>query len=292
MPVIMIHSLELTEKQKKVMAKEYTRIMSELTNVPEERIYCFFSGYPLDGIAAGGMLNSEFPDSALKQFNIKYTEDLIEKEAIRVASRMKVKPGKEQKAWEELTTLLLKTRNEEGCLGYDLYRSKFDLLNEKDCSCYFLLREKWKDQDAIAYHTSTDFFKTFMAQGEELFEGAIEVTKCIDSLRHNDNVDPRNKFLSIMRIKAKPGKQEVIQDGLVSVMNMMCERQSCKAYDVFQGFEGIYDPSVFLSFQIWDSMEAFKEAGKYLASHMPFSFDDLADPRQPMIFEMISQPQY
>ena len=57
MPVIMIHTLELTEEQKKVIAKKYTKILSDLTNVPEDRIYCFFSGYPLDDIAAGGVLN-------------------------------------------------------------------------------------------------------------------------------------------------------------------------------------------------------------------------------------------
>jgi 4-oxalocrotonate tautomerase len=79
MPVIMVHSLELTEEQKKIMAQQYTKILSDLTNVPEERIYCLFSGYPLDSIAAGGVLNSEMPVEVLKQFNIKYTEDLKEK---------------------------------------------------------------------------------------------------------------------------------------------------------------------------------------------------------------------
>jgi len=42
MPVIMIHTLELTEEQKKRIAKKYTKILSEETNVPEERIYAFF----------------------------------------------------------------------------------------------------------------------------------------------------------------------------------------------------------------------------------------------------------
>jgi len=66
MPVIMIHTLELTEEQKKRIAKKYTKILSEETNVPEERIYAFFAGYSIEDIAAGGVLNSELPQEVLK----------------------------------------------------------------------------------------------------------------------------------------------------------------------------------------------------------------------------------
>lgn len=76
MPVIMLHSLELLEEQKKRIAKKYTQILSEETKVPEERIYCFFSGYPVEDIAAGGVLNSEVPDEIMKGFVTKYSEEL------------------------------------------------------------------------------------------------------------------------------------------------------------------------------------------------------------------------
>ena len=76
MPVIMLHTLELLEEQKKRIAKKYTQILAEETKVPEERIYVFFSGYPLDGIAAGGVLNSEFPPEVLAQFETKFTEEM------------------------------------------------------------------------------------------------------------------------------------------------------------------------------------------------------------------------
>jgi 4-oxalocrotonate tautomerase len=78
MPVIMLHSLELMEDQKKRIAKKYTQILSEETNVPEERIYVFFSGYDVEDIAAGGVLNSDVPPNVLKQFKTKYTEELRE----------------------------------------------------------------------------------------------------------------------------------------------------------------------------------------------------------------------
>jgi len=72
-PVIMVHSLELLEEQKKEIAKKYTEILSEQTKVPADRIYVFFSGYPLDSISAGGVLNSDLPREVLEQFVIKET---------------------------------------------------------------------------------------------------------------------------------------------------------------------------------------------------------------------------
>jgi phenylpyruvate tautomerase PptA (4-oxalocrotonate tautomerase family) len=74
MPVIMIHSLELRDEQKRDIAQKFTQILSESTKVPESAIYIFFGDYPLQSIAAGGMLNSELPDEVLAQFDIKYNE--------------------------------------------------------------------------------------------------------------------------------------------------------------------------------------------------------------------------
>jgi 4-oxalocrotonate tautomerase len=290
MPVIMIHTLELTEAQKKVIAKKYTEILSEATNVPADRVYVFFNSYPLDGISAGGMLNSELPDSVLKQFNIKYSADLIENEAIRVASRMKAKPGMEEKANKALSTLIQKTREEKGCLSYDLFRSMYDILNDQDNSSYFLLKEKWRDGEAIGFHCNTDYFKEFMAEGQELFDGAIEVTKRIESLRKNDSVDPSGQTMVLARVKAKPGAEAVVNNGMIGVMRTMDEKKSCKMYDLFQGFEGIYDPSVYFSFQMWDSFDDFNEARKRQLSHMPFSMNDMAEPREAVTYTMVSHP--
>ena len=93
MPVIMIHTLELLEEQKKVIAKKYTEILAELTNVPPDRIYVFFSGYPLEGIAAGGVLNSDVPAENLAQFVTKLTG---KPKGVTVLTRMKAKIGKKR----------------------------------------------------------------------------------------------------------------------------------------------------------------------------------------------------
>jgi 4-oxalocrotonate tautomerase len=65
MPAIVVNSLELTEAQKKRLAAEYTRLFSEVTKVPEDRIYVFFAGYPLADAAAGGRLFSEHPPQGI-----------------------------------------------------------------------------------------------------------------------------------------------------------------------------------------------------------------------------------
>lgn len=80
MPVITINALELTDDQKRTIAKEYTATLSKLTKVPEERIYVLFNDYPLNSIAAGGVLNSDLDPEILKNFVIKYTEDLKKSE--------------------------------------------------------------------------------------------------------------------------------------------------------------------------------------------------------------------
>ncbi len=70
MPAITIQSLELTETQKKILAEKYIEIFSELTNVPKDRIYLFFDGYPLQDVACNGMLFSEKPPKTAKgKFN-------------------------------------------------------------------------------------------------------------------------------------------------------------------------------------------------------------------------------
>ncbi|MBN2381568.1 hypothetical protein JXQ70_01675 [bacterium] len=61
MPAITIQSLELTEEQKVILAEKFTRIFSEVSHVPEDKIYLFFLGYPLDSAAKGGVLFSKNP---------------------------------------------------------------------------------------------------------------------------------------------------------------------------------------------------------------------------------------
>ncbi len=70
MPAITIQSLELTQKQKESVAEKFTSILSEVTNVPKERIFVFFDGYILDNAAVNGTLFSDAPPKTARgKFN-------------------------------------------------------------------------------------------------------------------------------------------------------------------------------------------------------------------------------
>ena len=70
MPAIVVHSLELTDEQKKVLADKYITIFSEISKVPKDRIYLFFNGYTLDNAACNGVMFSEHPPKlAVGKFN-------------------------------------------------------------------------------------------------------------------------------------------------------------------------------------------------------------------------------
>ncbi len=73
MPAITVQSLELTDEQKEILADKYITIFSEVTNVPKDRVYLFFDGYPLDCAAKGGVLFSKSPPhpSVIGKFNPK-----------------------------------------------------------------------------------------------------------------------------------------------------------------------------------------------------------------------------
>lgn len=70
MPAIVVHSIEMTDKQKAIVAEKFISTMSEVTGVPKDRIYMFFNGYDLNDVVIGGKLCSENPPKFAKaKFN-------------------------------------------------------------------------------------------------------------------------------------------------------------------------------------------------------------------------------
>ena len=58
MPVVTMQSLPLTDEQRTILAEAFTKAVSEVTNVPEDKIYVFFSQHALNCTAKGGKLFS------------------------------------------------------------------------------------------------------------------------------------------------------------------------------------------------------------------------------------------
>ena len=164
-----------------------------------------------------------------------------------------------------------------------------DLLQNVPNTSLFVLQEKWRDQAAINDHMALSHFKEFMAKKDVLFDGPFEVTSMVSAPADVPNIDVSETLKVVLRLKAKAGLEEVIKKGVAAMTAMMRSQPGNLRYDMYQGFEGIYDTSVFILDQIWTDAESLGKAGQYLMSHMPFSLDDLAEPRQPITFEMISE---
>ena len=68
MPAITVKSIELAERQKKILAKKYVEIFSEITNVPKDRVYIFFDGHELNNVGTAGIRFSDHPSKAWSKF--------------------------------------------------------------------------------------------------------------------------------------------------------------------------------------------------------------------------------
>jgi quinol monooxygenase YgiN len=85
----------------------------------------------------------------------------LPKDAVALVVMMHAKPGQELFLQAELTALLRPTRNEEGCLLYDLHRST-------DAPTDFLFYEIWASPEAHAAHKQTPHFLRFTARRDTL----------------------------------------------------------------------------------------------------------------------------
>lgn len=89
-----------------------------------------------------------------------YVED---PELISVITRMVAKPGKEEDVRDLLYSLTIQTRFEPGCISYDLHRGIDD-------PAAFMLLENWRGQAGVDAHMASDYFLSFYAQVDELFD--------------------------------------------------------------------------------------------------------------------------
>jgi len=85
----------------------------------------------------------------------------LPKDAIALVVSMHAKPGQELLLQAELTALVRPTRNEEGCLLYDLHRSS-------DVPADFLFYEIWSSREAHAAHKETPHFLRWNARKDTL----------------------------------------------------------------------------------------------------------------------------
>ena len=81
-----------------------------------------------------------------------------------VVAKIKVKSGEEEKVEKALVEMVSKVAAEEGTLVYTLHRSMEDPKT-------FLFYEKYTDGEALAFHSSTPYFKALFAELGGSFDG-------------------------------------------------------------------------------------------------------------------------
>jgi quinol monooxygenase YgiN len=85
-----------------------------------------------------------------------------------VVAKLKAKKGQEAPMEKELRSMVAKVEAEEGTLMYSLHRSQSD-------PSVFLFYEKYKDADALKFHSTTPHFKAMFAALQPLIEGQAEI---------------------------------------------------------------------------------------------------------------------
>lgn len=80
---------------------------------------------------------------------------------LTVVATFQARPGKEAALREALLSLLAPTRQEAGCLNYDLHQSPED-------PAKFLFHENWTDKAALDAHMQTSQIQKLLPRVDEL----------------------------------------------------------------------------------------------------------------------------
>ena len=89
---------------------------------------------------------------------------------IVLLAKSTVQEGKQQEFISVAEKLVKATREEPGCVYYDLVQE-----NETT----FLFVEKYLDEDAVEFHKNSVHFQTYVPLMSAFREGPSEVTKCV-----------------------------------------------------------------------------------------------------------------
>ena len=91
--------------------------------------------------------------------------------SLTVVAILKAKPGQESVLRQELLALIPTTRQEPGCLNYDLHQAT-------DNPAVFLFHENWASQKHLDDHLARPHVKAFFAKAGSLLAEPPHLTLC------------------------------------------------------------------------------------------------------------------
>ena len=95
-------------------------------------------------------------------------------QAVSVQAVIVPKPEHLQDVEREMRTLVAASRQEEGCLVYDL------LKDELNGTVRFHVQERYRDMDAVQAHRDSEHYRAYRAKAGEWFQSAPQVTLLSD----------------------------------------------------------------------------------------------------------------
>ena len=96
--------------------------------------------------------------------------DFIPAQAITVQAVIVPRPEHLQDVEREILSLVAASRQEEGCLTYDLLR------DEQNGTVRFHVQERYTGMDAVQAHRDSDHYRAFRTKAGEWFASAPQVT--------------------------------------------------------------------------------------------------------------------
>jgi quinol monooxygenase YgiN len=88
---------------------------------------------------------------------------------LTVVARIKAKRGMEKTVQDALMALVTPTRNEPGCLNYDLHQSRDD-------KGVFLFYENWVTKKDLDEHLAMPYLKHFLGKADQILAEPVEIT--------------------------------------------------------------------------------------------------------------------
>ena len=89
---------------------------------------------------------------------------------LRVVAHLRAKPDKIEETKNALMSLVEPTRNETGCIVYELMQNDADPTD-------FTFVEEWSGNDELNAHLKTDHIQRVVARAEELFSAPPDIRR-------------------------------------------------------------------------------------------------------------------
>lgn len=108
------------------------------------------------GLLSGGAAAAAFPFLCGEALAGEVAKQEMPKEGVILVAMVKAKPGQEEAVKKALLSLVKPTRQEPGCLCYNLHQSKSDRTQ-------FMFYEQWASKAALDAHGKTPHMKALGA---------------------------------------------------------------------------------------------------------------------------------